>query len=73
LLLVVVWFAPNSLEILRNYRPALARFPGGYRAPASQPMFTWRPTIRWLFLTAILLLASLMNMAKVSEFLYFQF
>jgi len=73
LLLAVVWFAPNSLEFLRHYRPALVRFPGRVPALARRTMFVWRPTVRWLLVTAILLLVSLMNMSKVSEFLYFQF
>jgi hypothetical protein len=71
-LLLVVWFAPNTLEILRRYRPALARYPGA--APVSaRARLVWRANAWWMLITAGLLLASLVNMGEVSEFLYFQF
>jgi D-alanyl-lipoteichoic acid acyltransferase DltB (MBOAT superfamily) len=71
-LLLVVWFAPNTLEILRRYRPALTRFPGAAPA-AARTLLAWRATPVWMLITAGLLLASLLNMGEVSEFLYFQF
>lgn len=69
---LLVWFAPNTLEIMRRYRPALARYPGAAPAAARAPV-VWRATPLWMLAIAGLLLASLVNMGKVSEFLYFQF
>jgi alginate O-acetyltransferase complex protein AlgI len=71
-LLLVVWFAPNSIEMLRRYRPALTRFPGAVLMATRTPL-TWRANRVWMLLTAALLLASILSMAEVSEFLYFQF
>jgi len=71
-LLLVVWLAPNSMEILRRYRPALTYFPGTVLMVARTPL-TWRANRKWMVLTAVLLVVSILNMAEVSEFLYFQF
>lgn len=73
LLLAVVWFAPNSIELLRHYRPALMRFPGSTPVRRGWMKLRWRPNLFWLLATAAMFLASIMNMAEVSEFLYFQF
>jgi D-alanyl-lipoteichoic acid acyltransferase DltB (MBOAT superfamily) len=73
LLLAVVWLAPNTLDLVRRYRPALNRFPGGLAPRAGRLWLAWRPTRAWMVVILILLLTSLLNMAEVSEFLYFQF
>jgi len=73
LLLAVVWFAPNTLELLRRYRPALMQFPASAPGRRGWGQLVWRPNGFWLVVTASLFLASIMNMAEVSEFLYFQF
>ena len=71
-LLWVAWFAPNSMEILRRYRPALTNFSGAMLMATRTPI-TWRANRLWMLLTAVLLLASILSMGEVSEFLYFQF
>ena len=68
ILLAVVWFAPNTQQLLAAYRPALALLAG--HTPAR---FTWRPTPIYALVTAALALIAIFNLHKQSEFLYFQF
>jgi hypothetical protein len=66
--LLVVWFAPNTQELLGAYRPALALFAERY-----QGRLAWRPAPLYALLTAALALIAIFNLHKQSEFLYFQF
>ena len=68
ILLAVVWFAPNTQQLLAAYRPALALLAGQTHA-----RFTWRPTPIYALVTAALALIAIFNLHKQSEFLYFQF
>ncbi len=67
ILLLVVWFAPNTQQLLAAYRPALALIAEEYRGPA------WRPTRAYALLVAALALLAVFNLHQHSEFLYFQF
>jgi D-alanyl-lipoteichoic acid acyltransferase DltB (MBOAT superfamily) len=73
LCLGVVWFAPNTLELMRRYRPALRWFVAEPSRPVGRTWLVWRPNRVWMIITMMVLLVSLLNMAEVSEFLYFQF
>ncbi|MBI4192429.1 MAG: MBOAT family protein [Betaproteobacteria bacterium] len=68
ILLLVVWFAPNTQQLLAAWRPALALFAESYRG-----RLAWRPTPLYALLTAALALLAIFNLHKQSEFLYFQF
>jgi D-alanyl-lipoteichoic acid acyltransferase DltB (MBOAT superfamily) len=68
ILLLVVWFAPNTQQILGAYRPALALFNERY-----QGWLAWRPVPLYALLAAVLALLAIFNLHKQSEFLYFQF
>ena len=68
ILLLVVWFAPNTQQLLAAYRPALALFAEHYRG-----RLAWRPTPAYAVLAATLALIAIFNLHKQSEFLYFQF
>ena len=68
ILLLVVWFAPNTQQLLAGYRPALALFNERYRG-----WLAWRPSPAYALLTAVLALIAIFNLHKQSEFLYFQF
>ena len=70
-LLSVAWLMPNTQELFRHFKPAL----GIEARPSikSKLDFAWRPSMRTAALTAVLTLLSLINMNRVSEFLYFQF
>ncbi|PLX48928.1 MAG: membrane-bound O-acyltransferase family protein [Desulfobulbaceae bacterium] len=67
---LVIWLAPNPYQLLQAHRPAtglsrlLADAAGRRR---------WQPNTRWAMATAAMLVVALLNLANVSEFLYFQF
>lgn len=63
------WLLPNTQQILAAYRPvleAVQAFPGRISVK-------WAPTLRWAVVVAMMAIASLLSMNRVSEFLYFQF
>lgn len=68
ILLLVVWFAPNTQQIMAAARPVIAGLPegGGSR-------WRWQPGFGTALGTAVLLLAVIFNLGRHSEFLYFQF
>jgi D-alanyl-lipoteichoic acid acyltransferase DltB (MBOAT superfamily) len=68
ILLLVVWFAPNTQQLLAAHRPALALLAGQYRG-----RLAWRPSPLYALLTAALALLAIFNLHQQSEFLYFQF
>ena len=71
ILMLVVWLAPNSYEVLRRYRPMLLVLDN--RVEYRYSALTWRPTWGWGILIGALLAASTIVMTGESEFLYFQF
>jgi alginate O-acetyltransferase complex protein AlgI len=71
-LLLIVWFAPNTQQIMSNYNPALNI--DKYHEKISS-ILSWKPNLFWgLSLGLILFIAlSKVLQANESEFLYFQF
>ncbi len=69
-LLAVVWLLPNTQEIMQKFRPALES--GVTDSPRSS-YFLWRPSLVSCLLAWLALMASLLQLNQVSEFLYFQF
>ena len=68
-LLLLCWLAPNTQQITRYHGPSHTDI-----APVAQDVvLRWRPTSAWAAAIACLFALSLMNLSKVSEFLYFQF
>ncbi|MDD5297425.1 MAG: MBOAT family protein [Rhodocyclaceae bacterium] len=67
--LLIAWFAPNTQEIFRDFDPCLEKPNGRWRTPG----LTWLPALGWSVVTAFLLIVCVINMNRVSEFLYFQF
>ena len=66
-LLLVVWLAPNTQQIMAAAKPALG-------VPEERPSpIRWRVALPWAAVTLGLLLAVVVNLGRHSEFLYFQF
>ncbi|MFM0247336.1 D-alanyl-lipoteichoic acid acyltransferase DltB, MBOAT superfamily [Burkholderia sp. GAS332] len=68
LLLLIVWCAPNSNEILGRFSPSLER-----PLESASRLLHWRPSAAWGFATLVLLSWALINLHKEARFLYFQF
>lgn len=66
-LLLMVWLAPNTQQIMAAAKPALAVL------PEAVTRLQWRVSPLWAVLTLALLLAVIVNLGRHSEFLYFQF
>ena len=69
ILLAIVWFAPNTQQIMAHFNPALL-IPRDMK-PARR--FAWRPSVAFGVLAAAMAFASIVNLHRQSEFLYFQF
>lgn len=67
-LLPIVFFAPNTQQIMRGFTPALDQ--DAHAPAAGQP---WQPTVRWAVAMAGVLCLGLLSLTRPSEFLYFQF
>jgi alginate O-acetyltransferase complex protein AlgI len=66
--LLIVWFAPNTQQIMAAYRPALD-MPVG----SSAKRLLWQPTLRAALLVWAIGFTALINVSQQSAFLYFQF
>ena len=76
--LLVVWVLPNTHQILARFEPCLEymkaagtsafapRLPGAAR-------WQWAPRPLWACCVAVLAVASIIGLAKVTEFIYWQF
>jgi hypothetical protein len=65
---IIAFFLPNTLRLMRLYRPVIS-INSGFEPSA----FTWRLTTRWAIFTSIVFIISVLALTRVSEFLYFQF
>ena len=72
-LFIVVWFAPNTSQIMRRYRPHVDAYRGRGEGPAR--WLGWRPTPAWGIAYGLLLSAAATAAlySETAEFLYFQF
>jgi hypothetical protein len=68
-LLLVAWVMPNTQEIIRNFKPALDIDLS--RMKVSR--ICWQPNLKWMFFTSAIFVYSVVNLTRISEFLYFQF
>jgi alginate O-acetyltransferase complex protein AlgI len=64
-LLAIVWFAPNSQQLLAKHEPALNQ--------VASARVRWQPTARWALIIAILFCISVLHLSQITEFIYFQF
>lgn len=77
-LLAVVWFLPNTHQLLGRFEPTLEYAQG--KAPpvprwtlgvSAHGALQWRPYVAWVL--AILLISSVLGLSRISEFIYWQF
>ena len=77
-LLLIVWFAPNTQQLLREYKPGLDSYvlyiSAGWRDKLWQELdLRWQPAQKWAILTAIMMLVCVLKINQEQEFIYFQF
>lgn len=81
LLLTIVWFFPNTQQIMARAKPAFD-FSGNPRtdsmpvtslSPVLTRKLTWDMRLTWAALIGILCFGCLSSLTRISEFLYFQF
>ena len=77
--LAVVWFFPNSHELLAAHKPALEYAQDPPKVPlAPTPrwlgrLLTWQPNLWWALLLALLMVCGILNLSRPTEFIYWQF
>ena len=72
--LILVWLFPNVRQIFIKYRPVWEDMMVEKPAiPLLQGRLSWRPSVSHAWAMGILFLCCILNLTKVSEFLYFQF
>ncbi len=69
----IVWFLPNTQQILRRFHPGLALTQWDQAPSRPHWLPNWLPTYAWTLATAALFLTCLVRMQNTSTFLYFQF
>ena len=67
-LFFIVWFLPNTQQIMSRYEPALGR-------PTLNPydVLSWVPSSYWGIIAGFLMLVGILALGGTTEFLYFQF
>ena len=68
ILLAIVWFAPNTQQIMAAVRPAL-----GVPPESAIARWQWRPAVATAAAVAVMAVTVIVNLNRHSEFLYFQF
>jgi len=73
--LSVVWFWPNTQQLMNRFEPALEEHVISEQKPLLPWMqkIQWRPSVRWAIVIGIIAAVTLLSLSRVSEFLYFQF
>jgi hypothetical protein len=66
--LLIVWLAPNTQQIMANFKPAL-HMPKGDGAKR----LLWQPSYTWLVASVVCAVFSILSISELSEFIYFQF
>jgi D-alanyl-lipoteichoic acid acyltransferase DltB (MBOAT superfamily) len=69
-LLAIVLLCPNTQELTRFYEPAVDATVSPETRPA---LLTWCPSVGWAVAIAVITVASLASLDRVTPFLYFQF
>lgn len=71
-LFAIAWFAPNTQEFMRGYRPAIA-WPRDLQPQWHSLFPRWRPTVGGTIAVAAVLAFCIGNLVRLNAFIYFQF
>lgn len=67
-LFAIVWFAPNTQQIMSKFEPSLGRI-----TTNPYKLLTWLPATRWAVIAGTLAVLGILALGGTTEFLYFQF
>lgn len=73
LLLYVVWYLPNTYELMVRYQPGIDSYGHLRGTEAQRPRFIWRMNRGWAVAVGLVAALAVFGMGNVSEFLYFRF
>lgn len=73
ILSLIVWFGPNTYQMMKRYRPAINIYRGKQKQGAIVKWLQWRPTVYWAILTFLMALLAILNLSSAKAFIYFQF
>ena len=71
-MLLIVWFAPNTYDLLKNEKPVLG-LEDYLLENKSFRLAIWKYNAAFAFVLALITVACVISMSSPSEFLYFQF
>lgn len=66
--LLIVWFTPNTQQIMANFKPALDA-----TVDNAAKRLLWRPSLAWLIAGVVCAVSAILSISELSEFIYFQF
>ncbi len=69
---VLVWLFPNTQQLMYSYHPALETFRGEINRHY-MTFLEWKPNTVWAILISVIAIYVMLNLTRISEFLYFQF
>jgi len=72
LLLLIAWYAPNTQQIMINFKPALETYSGEIRRFYTT-WVEWKPSLSFAIIFGLVFLYTILSLSKASEFLYFNF
>jgi hypothetical protein len=72
-LALVAFLLPNSQELLARHDPSLASHASSGPGTPARRLRGWTPTRTWALVMGVMLAVGLLTLARVTEFLYFQF
>ena len=66
--LLIVWVAPNTQQMMVNFKPAL-----NMPEDSAAKRLLWQPSYAWLVASVVCTVLSILFISELSEFIYFQF
>ena len=72
--LLVIWFAPNTKEIMFEHSDENKKLDALQQSPESKKRwYHWYPNQWWAALTSLLFIISILELTQSRQFIYFQF
>jgi alginate O-acetyltransferase complex protein AlgI len=68
----VIFLFPNSIELLRRYRPGIRTWQNSSATPSAMA-FVWRPNLIWAAVMIVLVTTTLLQINRERPFIYMGF